>query len=360
MATAVNVTQPLRVARHTIRFGVVLCLLILALIAATVCGVTLGPVMIAPGHSVGVLLGGLGVHVGLPYTSTEAQIILGLRLPRVLTAGLVGAGLASAGLALQGLFRNPLADPGITGVSSGGAFGAVLALASGFAARIIWVVPALAFAFALVTALGVYALAIERGRVQVASLLLAGVAVSSLMNAGITAVLTLTRDAERLREILFWLLGGFINRTWGHVLTVAPFVALGIAVLLAFARDLNVLLLGEEEASALGLDVPRLRLIVLVVTALITGAAVAVSGVIGFVGLIVPHAARLVLGPDHRALLPASALGGAAFLIAADTVARLVLQPGELPVGVLTALLGAPFFLGLLVANRRHALAFNA
>ena len=337
--------------------AVVTLALLGALAGAIVAGVALGPVRIAPANSVGVILDLAGLPGGPAYAPVERRIIANLRLPRVLVAGLVGAGLAAVGATLQGLFRNPLADPGVTGVSAAGSFGAVLAIATGLQGRRPWSLPTLAFLFAAGAAFLVYALATSRGRVDLSDLLLAGIAIGALGAAGISATLTFTRDTERLREILFWLLGGFVNRGWGHVRLAAPPIALGLAAACCFRRDLNLLLAGEDEASSLGVAVPRLRVVLLVIASAVTAACVAVSGSIGFVGLVVPHAIRAFTGPDHRTLLPLSALAGAALLIATDTLARLILQPQELPVGVITAFLGAPFFLGLLVARRHRQVA---
>lgn len=339
--------------RAFVRPVVVTVALLFLLAGAVVAAVALGPVRIAPSNSIGVILDLVGLAGVTDYAPVEQRIIVNLRLPRVLVAGLVGAGLATVGATLQGLFRNPLADPGVTGVSAAGSFGAVLAIATGLQLRSPWTLPALAFLFAAGAAFLVYALATSRGRVDLSDLLLAGIAIGAFMAAGISATLTFTRDTERLREILFWLLGGFVNRGWSHVRLAAIPVALGFVAICCFLRDLNLLLAGEDEASSLGVAVPRLRVILLVIVSMVTAACVAVSGSIGFVGLIVPHAVRALTGPDYRTLVPISALAGAALLIGTDTVARLVLQPQELPVGVITAFLGAPFFLSLLVA-RRH------
>ena len=329
-------------------------LLAAALVVAVVIGAGLGPVPIAPSHSLGVLLRRIVPGIPLAFTPVEQQIIEQLRLPRLLLAATVGAGLAVVGAVMQGLFRNPLADAGLTGVSSGGAFGAVLAIVSGLAALGLWTLPALAFAVALGAAFLVYALSVARGRVQLGMLLLAGLSVSAFMGACTSAALIFTRDPFLVRELLFWLLGGFTNRGWPHLLLAAAIALPGIALCRCFARDLNVMLAGEEEAASLGVDVPRVRAALLAIVALVTAACVAVSGPIGFVGLIVLNVARLRVGPDHRALLPASALGGALLLVVADTVARIMLPPQEIPVGVITAFFGAPFFLVLLSLRRRR------
>jgi len=335
------------------RFALAFVTLIIALLAVLVGGAALGPVTIEPSHSLGVLLSRLGLDFGLPFTSTEQRIIEQLRLPRLLLAGTVGAGLAVVGAVMQGLFRNPLADAGITGVSSGGSVGAVLAIVLGLTVSVgLWTLPALAFFTATATALLVYTLSVSRGRVQMGALLLVGVAVGSFMAACISTLLTFTRNNDVLREIIFWLLGGFVNRGWSYLAIAAPLVGFGLAVCLFYSRDLNLLLAGEDEASSLGLNVPRVRLWLLLVTTLITAGCVSVSGTISFVGLLIPHFTRLIIGPDHRQLLPLSALAGAVFLMLTDTLARLILQPQELPVGVITAFLGAPFFLSLLYTRR--------
>ena len=338
------------------RPSLVIAGLVVALIIALIVSAGIGPVGIAPTHSLGVLLNRFGLGGALPFTPVERQIIETLRVPRLLLAGVVGAGLAVSGTVLQGLFRNPLADSGIIGVSGGGAFGAVLAITTGMQARGLWTLPALAFATAAVTAFVVYGLALRHGRIQLGMLLLAGIMVSAFMGACTSAALLFTRNPFLLRDVVFWLLGGFTNRGWEHLAIAAALVAPGVAICACFRRDLNVLLAGEEEASSLGVDVPCVRLILLLAVALIVAACVAVSGPIGFVGLIIPNVVRVTLGPDHRTLLPVSALGGALFLVVADTVARTVLQPQELPVGVITAFLGAPFFLALLSMRRRQTL----
>jgi iron complex transport system permease protein len=326
------------------------------LAVAMVVAATLGPARIAVHTSAGILLDLIGLPTpwGAESTETQRQIVLAIRLPRILTAVLVGAGLALVGTVMQALFRNPMADPGIIGVSAGGALGAVVAIGTGLAAVQPLVLPAAAFGGSLGAVVAVAGFALRRGRSQAATLLLAGIAVTYLCSAATTGLISLTYERDTLREIVFWLLGGFDNRGWQHVLLVAPPVAVGAAVLLAHGRALNLLMLGEEEAHSLGLAVPRTRGTLLVVGALMTGAAVAVSGLVGFVGLVVPHLVRLLVrSADHRLVLPLAALGGAIFLLAADTLARTVVQPTELRVGVVTALIGSPCFLWLLARTRR-------
>jgi iron complex transport system permease protein len=277
-------------------------------------------------------------------------IVRRLRLPRIALAAVVGFALAAAGAVMQGFFRNPMADPSIIGVSSGAAVGAVATIALPLAVP--FGIQTAAFIGAIVTAFAVYLIATEDGRTPVATLLLAGVAVQSLLGAAVSYLLL--QSGESLEQALLWLMGRLTNSSWSQVEATLPLALLAFGVLLTYARDLNVLLLGEEDASALGIEVERTKRILLGVSSLITAAAVAVAGVSGFVGLVVPHMMRLVVGPDHRVLLPTSALAGAVFLVATDTVARS--GSATLPVGIVTAALGAPFFLYLLRRREVHAL----
>jgi iron complex transport system permease protein len=283
--------------------------------------------------------------------SEQTQFIVGqLRLPRIVLGATVGFALAAAGTVMQGFFRNPMADPSIIGVSSGASVGAVAAIA--FPAVVPLGLRPAAFVTALIAAFGVYAVATEDGRTPVATLLLAGVAVQTFLGA-VTSYLLLM-SGESLREAMYWLMGNLNAATWAEVELALPPALLAVAILWAYARDLNVLLLGEEDAHTLGVSVERTKRLLLALASVVTAAAVAVAGVIGFVGLIVPHAMRLVVGPDHRILLPTSALAGASFLVIADTVARS--GAAGLPVGIVTAAVGAPFFLYLLRDREVHAL----
>jgi iron complex transport system permease protein len=287
---------------------------------------------------------------GLDVADTTRTIVVNIRLPRILLGAIVGFALASAGTVMQGFFRNPLADPSIIGVSSGAAVGAVATITiPGFAVVDLRLA---AFVGALVTAFGVYAMATEGGRTPVATLLLAGVAVQTFLGAVISYLLLQAGDS--LEEAVYWLMGHLHYSTWDHVVFALPVALFGFALLAVYTRDLNVLLLGEEDAHYLGIEVERTKRILLAVSSLITAAAVAVSGVIGFVGLVVPHIMRLLVGPDHRILLPTSAVAGAAFLVAADTLARS--GAAELPVGIVTAAIGAPFFLFLLLRREVNGL----
>lgn len=285
----------------------------------------------------------------------QEAILVQIRLPRAFIAGLVGGALALAGAVMQAIFRNPMADPGIIGVSSGGALGAVLAIFTGLAFLHPLLLPAMALAGASLSALLVHALATRRGRTPVATLLLAGTAVSSFLTALTSFLLSLTQNILVLREILFWIMGGLDGRGWQHVRIVFLPVLIGGIGLIFFARELNLLSSGsEEEAASLGVEVEWTKRVLLLVASIITGLAVAVSGVIGFVGLMIPHLTRLLVGPDHRILLPASFFCGGAFLIWADLLARTLFQAEELRLGIITAFFGAPFFLYLLSQREKR------
>ena len=277
-------------------------------------------------------------------------ILFDIRLPRIVLAGLVGGALATSGATYQGLLRNPLADPYLIGVSSGAALGATIAIVF----SVNWVVfavdalPLFAFFGALAATIGIYVLANAGGRATPTTLILAGVALGAFLSA-ITSFLMFKGDsAFRTFQIVAWMMGSFSLSNWQQVLMLLPYLAIGWLVLYLHARYLNVLQFGDTQAQQLGVPVERVTLTLIIATSLLTAAAVAVCGLIGFVGLIVPHAIRLVWGPDHRFLLPMAALVGAIFLILADTLARTLLSPSELPVGIITAFCGAPFFLYLL------------
>ncbi|RDI71043.1 vitamin B12 ABC transporter permease BtuC [Halopelagius longus] len=287
-----------------------------------------------------------------PVERTHTVIVRSVRLPRIVLAALVGFALATAGVVMQGFFRNPMADPSIIGVSSGAAVGAVASIVLPFALPFGLQLQSAAFATALLTAFGVYLLASEGGRTPTATLLLAGVAVQTFLGAVISFMLL--HSGESLRRVVYWLMGHLGGATWDEVRTVALVLPPLFVLLLSYGRDLNVLLLGEEDAHSLGIEVERTKRILLAASSIVTAVAVAVTGVIGFVGLIVPHGVRLVVGPDHRILLPTSALAGASFLVATDTLARS--GAAEIPVGIVTAALGAPFFLYLLRTREVHEL----
>ena len=294
--------------------------------------------------------------LGKPVPRTTSAIVLDIRLPRLILAILIGAALAVAGTAMQGFFQNPMADPHIVGVSSGAALGATC----GIIFRVdFWFagmssIPILAFLGALAVTFLVYGLSLRGGRIPVVLLLLIGVAIGALA-AALTSFLMILADEDTL-QILHWILGSLSSRRWEHVQMILPYVILGVSVLWLYARDLNVLLLGEETAQHTGIDVERVKRVVLSASALLAAAAVSVSGIIGFVGLIVPHLMRLLTGPDHRRLIPISALAGALLMVLADIVARTLIAPSETPIGIITSVLGCPFFLFLIARRKDLAL----
>jgi iron complex transport system permease protein len=323
---------------------------LIALGVALVLGVGLGTVAISPADTLGILAERLfGINVDRTWSAATETIVWDLRLPRVLTSMVVGAGLAVAATTFQGLLRNPLADPYVLGTASGAALGAAIAVVIPFRLAFLGfgLVHVLAFLGALAAVFTVYRLSRIGGLSPLTSLLLTGYAVGSLLAAGLAMAMYLSGAA--LRQIFSYLLGGFDTSSWSQLAGAVPLVAIGSALILVRARALNGLLLGEEAAVHLGVDVRRERAILLALASLVTAAAVAVSGLIGFVGLVVPHVVRLIVGPNARVVLPLSALGGAGLLAFADLAARLL---GEIPVGVVTAVIGAPFFLFLLRRSR--------
>jgi iron complex transport system permease protein len=351
-------STPFLLARQTIteRRRNVCSVLALLLLVAVIVSAAHGPANIPYGDVARLLLRGVGVQTGLELSQSDYTIVNVIRLPRILIGALVGAALACAGATMQGIFRNPLADPGLLGIGAGGGLGAVLAITTGLAGLSLWALPVAAFIGAIGTAFLVYSLSMVRGRSDTTSLLLAGMAVSALLGALTTIVILFARDYYAVQSALSWLFGGLHGRGWDYLgVAFIPILAALFATLL-YSRELNLLLTGEEAAQSLGVNVPRTRFILLAISSLLTGAAVSIAGGISFIGLMIPHALRLIVGPDYRVLLPASALGGALFLVIADTVSRLILQPEEIQVGILTALLGAPFFLFLLWQRRKQAI----
>ncbi len=333
-------------------------MVILAALLAAVMGisVSLGAVNIPLSRSWSILAHRFpGISTPANWTAGESSIILDLRLPRILSGALVGSALAMAGAVLQALLRNPLADPFVLGISSGAAVGAVLAILFGLGSTFLgtYAVPGFAFGGALFTLFLVYFIARVEGRARTNTMLLAGVIVSSFFSAVIMFLISATSD-EQIYNVTFWLMGNLEYMATQPLGVIFLYLLAGGGILLALARDFNLLSLGEETASELGVDVERVKKMAFIFASLITGAVVSVSGLIGFVGLIVPHVVRMIWGPDHRFLLPASALVGAMLMVVADTLARTVMAPTEIPVGVVTAMGGAPFFVYLL-RKKGHA-----
>ena len=287
------------------------------------------------------------------FSEVQESIIIHIRLPRVLGGALVGVALAVAGVAYQGIFRNPMADPYTIGAMGGASFGAAVAIVLGVGVALLGVntVPIFAFIGALVSVFLVYAISREGPRVPITTLILSGLTVTIFFNALVTYLKLIA--GERLHALTFWIMGGFTYTNWTDVSTIFPLVIIGTIVVYLYARDLNILVLGEEQAQHLGVELEKVKKILLAAGALITAAAVSISGLIGFVGLIIPHLTRILIGPDHRILLPTSAIVGASFMMICDALARVIIAPTELPVGVITAVTGGPFFIYLLRRKSR-------
>ncbi len=336
--------------------------LLAALVTAGVLSLSVGAAHLAPQDAALALLGRLpGLHGLDPGLSRAHEtIIFELRLPRLVLALLVGCALSIAGVVMQAFFQNPMAAPSIIGVSAGASVGATIAVVTGAGIGVahLGAVPLAAFVGALAATAIVYLLSRRGGGTPIGVLLLTGIAVGSLLSALAALILVTGQDPTRrdLDQVVYWMLGSVAGRTWAHVLLILPYVAIAAPLTLMFARDLNVLTLGDDTAHYLGLNVEQVRLTLLALASLLTAAAVAVSGVIGFVGLIVPHLVRIIAGPDHRLLVPAAGAAGGALLVLADVVARTLAAPAEIPVGIITSLLGAPFFLYLLHHRREYRL----
>lgn len=331
--------------RKSLIFTLLLALLLIAALFSLNCGQIRVPLI----NVLAIISQRLGLTLldNTAFTNEQMAVVWFIRMPRLLVGLLVGAALGVAGAVMQGVFSNPLADPGLIGVSSGAAAGAVLCIALNLQAVNMYTLPAFAFCGSILAVCLTVFLAMRNGKIPVMTLLLAGVAVGLFLGALTSGVLTFVQG-QKLQEYLFWSVGGLDYRRWEHVQLAAGPIGLGIFIMLLLARHLNILSLGEAEAKAVGMNVMAYRMGLLLVAAMTTATSVCVSGNIGFVGLVMPHMMRLLLGPDHRILLPASALAGAMFLIFCDALGRVVLPPAEVKVGIMTALLGTPYFLFLL------------
>ncbi|MCR5757536.1 MAG: iron ABC transporter permease [Selenomonas sp.] len=331
------------------RYGIIVLVLGICLAVAGILSLSWGQMKIPFFHVVAGLAQGMELPflTQVPVPADEMAVIWHIRLPRTIVGLLTGVGLGISGAVLQGIFANQLADPGIIGVSSGASVGAVLAIATGAAGVTMFALPVGALVGALAAVGLTVAMAWRHGRIPVMTLLLSGVVVGMFLAAFSAAVLTLL-DVNKLQEYLFWTIGGLDYRRWEHVLLGLGPILVSSTVLLILARQLNVLVLGDNEAKAVGMAVKRYRLLLLVLASMATATSVCISGNIGFVGLVVPHMMRLIVGPDHRQLLPASLLAGAAFLVLCDAVGRVILPGYEIRVGIMTAFIGTPYFLYLL------------
>ncbi|MFN3348015.1 FecCD family ABC transporter permease [Pseudorhodoplanes sp.] len=338
------------------RKALVLALAVM-LLAVAALAVTIG----AAGIPLSRLAGAFGLAAGegdAALVARDRLVLWSIRLPRIAMAAIVGALLAAAGAIMQGLFRNPLADPALVGVSGGGALAAAcvivlgdrLLAGSGIAASF-WLLPLAAFGGSLAATMLLYRLATRENRTSIAVFLLGGLAIAALSNAAI-GMLVFTADDRQLRDMTFWMLGSVSGATWQTVMILSPFLIAMLLMVPGIGRGLDYLVLGESEAFHMGIEVERLKRRAIVLISAMTGAAVAFAGIIGFVGIIVPHLLRLVIGPGHRLLLPASAMLGASLLLGADTLARTMAAPAEIPIGILTAIVGAPVFLSILLRQR--------
>ena len=335
--------------------GVVLPVMLALLLFTIILAVALGAVYVPLDRSFRIILDNIGLISDSTLPGDQVSIIFRVRLPRVIVACIAGAALSACGAVMQGLFRNPMADPGVLGVSSGAGLGAIIAITTGFAARSIYVMPAFAAIGALCAVTVIYLLSLRRGRIAPLTLILSGIAVSTFIGA-VTQFILVKSNTYEVRKFVFWTMGGLSGMMWEQVrLITFPVLAL-LAVMMMFSRDLNLLQLGEEEAQSLGLEPSRTRKLLLFISSLINAMAISVCGPVSFVGLIVPHIMRLITGPDHRLLLPASAIGGAIFLTGCDILGRLPAS-GEIHVGIITAILGAPYFLYLLIRTRKGGVA---
>ncbi|MGW3322175.1 FecCD family ABC transporter permease [Streptomyces virginiae] len=348
-STPAGVPTSAATRRRAVPYALLLTALGILLAATATAGIAVGSISVPAEQVWGILLHRIHPALADPtWTPVRETIVVDVRLPRVLLAGVVGAGLSVSGMALQALVRNPLADPMMLGVSSGASVGAVLVLVFHVSVFGMFSLPLAAFCGALAALVAVYFLARSGGRMTTVRLVLAGVAMAEVLSAVASFLIVTSNDPQKTQSALRWMLGGLAGTTWTTVWIPVGAVLLGTAVLLGVCRSLNLLLAGEEAAAALGLDVHRFRGALFTLVALMIGTIVAVSGQIGFVGLIMPHVVRLLVGADHRRALPAAALLGATFLMAADLGARTFMSPEEIPVGILTALVGGPFFLWLM------------
>lgn len=333
---------------------ILLPLLSVLLVVMFLLGAGTGAMAIAPAEVMQILLHKLGIISHSEATAAQEAVVWAVRLPRVITGMLIGAGLAVSGACMQGLFRNPLADPGLIGISAGASFFAALAILFGANMFLFgsYSLPLATFFGAALTAFLVYRLSRSGGKTLVSTMLLAGIAVNALVGA-CTGFLTYMADEAQLRDITFWLLGSLGGATWSSVLSLLPFVLLPLIFLPTLSKSLNVFALGEGNAACLGTNVSRLKTHVILLSTMAVGASVAVAGMIGFVGLVIPHVVRMMAGPDHKTLLPASGLLGASLLVGADLLCRTLVAPAELPIGIITAIIGTPLFLSILLREKR-------
>jgi iron complex transport system permease protein len=337
--------------RHA-KWPLIILTLLIINFFVTALSLSIGPANIPLTRILEIFAGKFQMVFGFPQIfnidKASEAIIFQVRLPRVLLASLVGGSLAVAGVIFQGIFKNPMADPYVIGVSSGAAVGAslVIVLGIGYAFMGVSTIPVAAFVTATISLLVIYNVSRVGPRIPVMTLLLSGIAIGIFLSAIVSFLHVIA--GERLHALVFWLMGGFSYVEWKDIQVMLPFMSIGFIIVYIFARDLNILQLSEEEAASLGVEVEKVKRNLIFCGSLLTAAAVSVSGLIGFVGLIIPHMVRILIGPDHRILLPSALIVGAFFLVTCDTIARVVFPPAELPVGIITAFSGVPFFIYLL------------
>lgn len=349
---ATKLTQLRAAKENRAKYISISILLILILIVAIAIAATFGAANVQVSDVVRIVSAHLqGNSIAEDMRSMDL-IVWNIRMPRILMAVIIGMALAGSGVVFQAVFQNPMADPYVLGISSGAAFGAATVIVTGLAVSIPFfsTVTLGAFIGAMTTSVTVWQISKVGGKTQVMTLLLSGIALNFLLSSGISMLMVFNR--EQVERIVFWTMGSFATASWTQVGIMIIPVAVGIVVFRIFSRDLNIMLMGEDVAQSLGVNVEKLRVVLILMASAVTAAAVSVSGIIGFVGLIVPHAVRLFIGPDHRRLIPISVLVGGIFLLFADTVARTVFAPSEIPIGVMTALIGAPYFIFLLHSSK--------
>jgi iron complex transport system permease protein len=342
------------IKRRKALFGI----LLVAYAALAVVATSMGTADITPYNVLTTILKSMpvvGKYIEGNVSDTHFLIVFMVRMPRIIMASLVGMGLAVVGASFQSLFKNPMADPHILGISSGAALGAALAIVIDIPSAIasLSLVTIFAFIGAITTTILVYSIAQVRGKVTTVNLLLAGVAVSFLMTSMISMIMVFNQ--EEVNKIVFWMMGSFNASGWKNISIVAPVVLIGTIIIYFFHRDFNLMLIGEESAKTLGVETEKLKKMIIVIASMIIAVSVSFSGIIGFVGFLVPHMVRIIFGPNNKALIPFSAIMGAIFLLSADTVARTIASPAELPVGAVTALIGSPYFIYLLIKMKKRS-----
>jgi iron complex transport system permease protein len=333
-------------------------IVVIVYVLLVILAISIGAAHITPLNVLKVILKGIpiiGDYISGEVSSTYSLIIFSVRMPRVVMASFVGMGLAVVGASFQSLFKNPMADPYVLGVSSGAALGAAIAIVIKLSSVVLSTSITTLFAFigAILTTVLVYSIAQVRGMVTTTNLLLAGTAVSFFMSAMISIIMVFNQ--QDVDKIVFWMMGSFNASSWKNIIIIAPIITVSTVVIYFFYKDFNLMLTGDENAKSLGVETEKLKKLIVLLSSMIVAVCVSFSGIIGFVGFLIPHMVRLIFGPNNKALIPFSALGGAIFLLLADTVARTIAAPAELPVGAVTSLIGAPYFIYLLIKMKRRS-----